>query len=68
VLPRAAKVRVQTTLNGVISTELRPTDGYAFTDTNCASSMVTDFCETNLYVKLSNQSECVCPLQGTLNY
>jgi hypothetical protein len=50
---------VQAAINGVISTGLRPADRYAFTDTNCASPGVTDFCETNFEIK-TFESMCVC--------
>jgi len=43
VLKRAARVRVQAAMNGVISTGLCPADRYAFTNTNCVSLGVTDF-------------------------
>jgi len=61
VLPVAAGVRVQTAMNGIISTGLRPAYRYAFMDTNCASSGVTDFCETNFELKsFESGSVCVC--------
>ena len=61
VLPLAARVRVQTAMSGVISTGLRPAYLYAFIDTNCANSGVTDFCERNFELKFfESGSACVC--------
>jgi hypothetical protein len=51
-------------MGGVISTGLCLADGYAFMDTNCASSVVTDFCETKFDVKYF-ESVGVCPLLRT---
>jgi len=59
VLQMAARVRVQAAMNGVISIGLRPAYRYAFMDTNCASSGVSDFCETNFELK-SFESGSVC--------
>lgn len=66
VLPKAAGVRVQTAMNGLVSTRLCPADRYTFVDTDCASSVVTDFCETNFDVKYFESVSACCLLRTSV--